>query len=120
MAIVQFSLDEARQLRLTPEQEAALDCLSPEQIEANALADPDNPPMTDEELAIAAAARMVRQTRHASGLTREAFASRYRLEPEKLSDWEQGRAMPDPLALSYLRVIAREPEAVNRALQAAE
>jgi putative transcriptional regulator len=33
-----------------------------------------------------------------------------------LRDWEQGRVQPDSAALSYLRVIAREPEITAKAL----
>jgi putative transcriptional regulator len=33
-----------------------------------------------------------------------------------LQDWEQGRHAPDPMARAFLTVIAREPEAVRRAL----
>jgi putative transcriptional regulator len=33
-----------------------------------------------------------------------------------LRDLEQGRTMPDSALLTYLTVIAREPEAVRRAL----
>src|SRR3569833_1031550 len=97
MAVVRFSLEQARKVDLTAEQAAALDALTPEEIEANALADPDNPPMTDEELAIGVAGRSVRHTREATGLSREAFASRYRFDLAKLCDWEEGRAMPDPV-----------------------
>jgi putative transcriptional regulator len=33
-----------------------------------------------------------------------------------LRDWEQGRYEPDAAARAYLRVIAREPAAVRKAL----
>jgi DNA-binding transcriptional regulator YiaG len=33
-----------------------------------------------------------------------------------LRDWEQGRFQPDSVARAYIRVIARETEAVERAL----
>jgi putative transcriptional regulator len=120
MAIVRFSLEQARQVKFTAEEAAALDAMTPEEIEANALSDPDNPPMTEDELARGVAGRFVRLTREATGLSRAGFAARYRLDPAKLDDWEDGRVLPDPMALSYLRVIAREREAVNRALDAAE
>jgi putative transcriptional regulator len=34
-----------------------------------------------------------------------------------LRDWEQNRKQPDAPALAYLRVSAREPKVVARALQ---
>ena len=36
---------------------------------------------------------------------------------EALRDWEQNRKQPDAPALAYLRVIAREPDMVARALR---
>jgi DNA-binding transcriptional regulator YiaG len=47
------------------------------------------------------------------------FAARYGIPLATLRDWEQGRRTPDMTAQAYLRVIAREPEAVRRALEAA-
>jgi putative transcriptional regulator len=47
------------------------------------------------------------------------FAARYRINVARLRDWEHGRSVPDSVALAYLQVIAREPEAVDRALSAA-
>ena len=35
-----------------------------------------------------------------------------------LREWEQGRRMPDRAARLFLKVIAREPKAVQRALAA--
>jgi putative transcriptional regulator len=90
--------------------------MTPEEIEANALSDPDNPPWTDEELARGIAGREVRLTRERLGLSQAAFAARFRIPVGTLRDWEQGRRMPEAPALAYLAVIAREPEAVDRAL----
>ena len=36
-----------------------------------------------------------------------------------LRDWEQGRVAPDQAARAYLTVIARIPDAVSKALNAA-
>jgi putative transcriptional regulator len=52
-------------------------------------------------------------------MTQERFASTFGFPITTLRDWEQGRARPDTSARAYLIVIAREPEAVERALQAA-
>jgi putative transcriptional regulator len=49
-------------------------------------------------------------------LTQEEFALRYRLTLARVRDWEQGRSAPDVTARAYLTIIAREPQAVARAL----
>jgi putative transcriptional regulator len=52
-------------------------------------------------------------------LSQAAFAARYGFGLSRLKDWEQGRSQPDSALRAYLLVIAREPEAVQRALEAA-
>lgn len=42
---------------------------------------------------------------------------RFRLPPGTLRDWEQGVREPDSAAKSYLRVIAKNPQAVLGALE---
>lgn len=54
--------------------------------------------------------------RKAERLTQEAFAKRYGFAFSTVRDWEQGRRKPDRAARVLLTVIAREPEAVRRAL----
>jgi putative transcriptional regulator len=58
----------------------------------------------------------VRPLRRALGLTQETFAARFQIPLGTLRDWEQGRAEPDQTARTYLRVVAADPEAVERAL----
>jgi putative transcriptional regulator len=58
----------------------------------------------------------VRAIRKGLNLSQEAFARRYQLSVGSIRDWEQGRKMPESAARNYLTVIAREPEAVLRAL----
>jgi putative transcriptional regulator len=57
--------------------------------------------------------------RHALGLSQAAFARRFGLDVTAVQAWEQGRRRPDRTARVLLAVIAREPEAVRRALAAA-
>ena len=90
--------------------------MSAEEIERNARDEPDNPPSTDEELARGVAAREVRRARERTGLSQAKFAQRYRINLARLQDWEQGRFMPDSVALAYLMVIEKHPEAVAQAL----
>ena len=58
----------------------------------------------------------VRAIRARLNLTQPAFAKRFGLPVGTIRDWEQGRAMPDQAARVLLRVIEREPEAVQRAV----
>jgi putative transcriptional regulator len=56
--------------------------------------------------------------RRALELTQEEFAARYHIPLGTLRDWEQGRAEPDQPARAYLTLIARDPDRVNRMLNA--
>ena len=58
----------------------------------------------------------VKKIRRKQRLTQVEFAARYGLNVARLRDWEQHRSHPDSAARAYLTVIAREPEAVRRAL----
>jgi putative transcriptional regulator len=53
------------------------------------------------------------------GMTQQEFAARFDFNINTLRHWEQGRRVPDGTARAYLRVIDREPEAVQKALQVA-
>jgi putative transcriptional regulator len=94
-----------------------LDAMTAAEKHAAAVSDPDNPPLTEEDM------RRMKQTpwakiiRRALSLTQEEFAARYRIPLATLRDWEEGRAEPDETARAYLRVIAREPEMVRKALE---
>lgn len=116
MAIVKAKLDLKRPHRLSDGTKARLDRLSDAQLTANALADPDNPPLTKRELKQLGAARAVQRARAATGLSQSAFAERFRINLARLKDWEQGRTMPDSAALAYLRLIEKEREVVERTL----
>lgn len=52
-------------------------------------------------------------------MTQEVFALRYGFTLARVRDWEQGRSPPDSAARAYLKVIQKEPEAVERALATA-
>jgi putative transcriptional regulator len=90
------------------------------QIEAGALSDPDNPPLTKEQL------KNVRRVpppdakaiRKATGMSQADFAWTYGFDVSALRDWEQRRRTPDRAAQVLLMVIQYEPESVQRALAA--
>lgn len=96
---------------------AALRAMTEEEINAAALSDPDNPPLTPERQARLKRVPQVKVMRGALRLTQEEFSSRYRIPLGTLRDWEQGKSEPDQAARAYLTVIAREPETVRRALE---
>ncbi len=87
-----------------------------EEVIARALADPDAQPASEERLATAKLVPRVKTIRRALGMTQEEFAERYLIPLGTLRDWEQGRTEPDQAAQAYLKVIAKEPDTVSRAL----
>jgi len=90
--------------------------MTQEQIEAAAAGDPDSRPLTPADFARMKRTPQVKIIRRALGLSQDDFAARYRIPIGRLRDWEQGRAVPDQAARAYLTVIARDPEAVRKAL----
>lgn len=58
----------------------------------------------------------VKAIRRAQGLSQAAFAATYGLPKATVEDWEQNRRQPDTGSRLFLKVIEREPEAVQRAL----
>ena len=57
-----------------------------------------------------------RAVREQFGLTQAAFSAWVGIPLATLRNWEQGRTSPDPSARALMRVMAREPKAVRRAL----
>ena len=115
-----FTLDPKNLPSLSKEEQARLDAMTDEEITAAAESDPDNPPLTDDELERVRLARRVQAVRGRPGLSQRQFAEAYRINVARLRDLEQGRTQPDSAMLAYLAVIAREPEAVERALREEE
>jgi len=88
-----------------------------EAIEAAAHADRDAQPLTAGNLKRMKRTPQAKIIRRALALTQEEFAIRYQIPLGTLRDWEQGRAEPDQATRAYLKVIAREPERVERVLK---
>lgn len=93
------------------------DSMTEEEIEANALSDPDNPPWTDEELQRIRRVPNAKQIRAKLQLTQEQFAGNFNLPLGTIRDWELGRRQPDTAAKNFLRVIEHNPDAVIEALK---
>ena len=93
--------------------------MSEEEVLAAALSDPDAQPLTPADFKRMKRTPRAKIIRRALGLTQEEFAARFQIPLGTLRDWEQGAAEPDQAARSYLKVIARDPEAVRKALETA-
>ena len=92
--------------------------MTEDEVAVAAAADPDARPMTPEQLRTVQRVPRTKTLRRALGLTQEEFAARYHIPIGTLRDWEQGRSEPDQPARAYLSVIAGDPEGVSRTLAA--
>lgn len=112
-------LDPRNPPRIPPDQLARLDAMTEEEIEANALSDPDNPPLTEEELARMETVVLVRNARDAAGMSQPQFAKAFHVTLGRLRDLEQGRTSADSAMRAYLKVIAKDPAFVRKTLEGA-
>jgi len=90
--------------------------MTPDAIKVAARADSDAQPLTRSDLKRMKRTPQAKIIRRALGLTQQEFAAHYHIPLGTLRDWEQGRAEPDQATQAYLKVIAREPERVERLL----
>ena len=90
--------------------------MTTEAVEEAARADRDAHPLTPNDLKRMKRTPQAKIIRRALALTQEEFAVRYHIPLGTLRDWEQGRAEPDQPTRAYLKVIARDPERVERLL----
>ncbi len=88
-------------------------------VRAAAKADRDARPLTKKQMSSMKRVPQVKVLRRALGLTQEEFSVRFQIPLGTLRDWEQGRAEPDMPTRAYLKVIARDPDGVRKALQPA-
>jgi putative transcriptional regulator len=93
-----------------------LDAMTEAQKRAAAANDPDNPPLSEMDMRRMKRTTCAKIVRRALGLSQEEFSARFHIPIGTLRDWEQGRAEPDQAARAYLRVIARAPDMVRKAL----
>lgn len=94
--------------------------MTEEEIKANALSDPDNPPLTEDELSRMRRVVDARRVRKKLKLTQVQFAETFEIPLGTLRDWEQKGTLitQNQAAANYLRVIDQNPEAVIEALAA--
>ena len=91
--------------------------MTEEEVEANALSDPENLPLTDEELNGLQLVPSPKSVRSKLGLSQREFAQRFGLSKRTLEAWETGRFIPDQAAKTLLRVIAHAPKVVEDAVR---
>jgi putative transcriptional regulator len=94
-----------------------LKLMSEAEIEACAVSDLDNQPLSDNELKGFERIPNLREIRKKLHFTQEQFATSFHVPLGTLRDWEQGAKQPDTAARSYLRVIEKAPQVVIQALQ---
>ena len=78
--------------------------------------DPDAQPLSAADFARMKRVPQIKVIRRALNLTQEEFSLRFHIPLGTLRDWEQGRAEPDQPTRAYLKLIARDPDYVYRAL----
>jgi putative transcriptional regulator len=106
---------------MTPEKWARLRSKSNDQVLAEARADPTALPVEDRKpgsLGRAGRVSLAKRIRWRLRMSQVEFAKTFHIPLGTLRDWEQHRRDPDQAAQAYLEVIAREPDAVRRALRA--
>ena len=107
---------------MTPEKWARLRSKTNDQVLAEARADPTALPVEDRKpgsLGPVGRVSLVKHIRWGLHMSQAEFAKTFHIPLGTLRDWEQHRRDPDRAAQAYLEVIAREPDAVRRALASA-
>lgn len=104
-----FKLDPNNLPELTPEHQAHIDALTDDEIDRIAEEDPENPPLSDEQLDRMVAGRDVREARGAAGLSLHAFATALGIPVLTMRNWEESRVMPEPAALALLSLVKANP-----------
>ena len=104
------SSSERDRLGMTPEDWKRLDALTDDEINAAALTDPDNPPLTAEQLGQFRRPALARRVRLKLRLGAESFSAAYGIPLETLRAWERHEAEPTATEMAYLRLIERTPE----------
>lgn len=102
--------------RVTEEDRRRFEVMTEEERMAAALSDPDNPPLTEAQLARMKRVTVARSARWRSGMTQKAFAETFGFSIGRLRDLEQGRTQPDKATESYLRLIRADAKAVMETL----
>jgi putative transcriptional regulator len=112
-------IDMAKYPGMTEYEVRRLHAMTDEEITAAALSDPDNPPMTPEQLARLRPPAKVRKLRMTLRMDRQMFSEAYGIPLATLTAWERHELQPTPVEDAYLTLIEREPEIAQRKHQKA-
>jgi putative transcriptional regulator len=104
---------------MTAQDWARLKAMTDDEVLAAARSDPDAQPLTDDQLKRMRRVSLAKHVRWKLGMSQSDFAQAFHIPIGTLRDWEQHRCEPDQAAQSYLKVIARNPKAVRKALEQA-
>lgn len=80
--------------------------------------DPDNPPLTEAQLARARPVSRVKRLRWRLNMSQKEFSEAYGIPIGTIRDWEQGRSKPDAPARGLLALIEDSPKRVQKVLGA--
>ena len=120
MSKVSFSRKRGSSFRFTDKERKRLKDVSDTEAEARALADVDNPPLSEQQLRRMVLAREVRLVREKTGLSQPQFAARFHIGLARLRDFEQARSEPDFVVRVFLRMIQEDPAKAERLVKLVE
>lgn len=120
MRKISFSRKRGASFRFTDKERNRLKDVSDAEAEARALADADNPPLSEQQLRRMALAREVRLVREKTGLSQPQFAARFHIGLARLRDFEQARSEPDFIVRVFLRMIQEDPGKAERLVKLVE
>lgn len=120
MSKTSFTRKRGATFQFSDKERKRLKTVSNAKAEAQASADPDNPPITEQQLNRMALAREVRLIREKTGLSQPQFAARFHIGLARLRDFEQARSEPDFVVRVFLRMISEDPTKADRLVKIVE
>jgi len=120
MSKTSFSRKRGAPFQFSDSERQRLKNVTAADAEARALSDPDNPPVSGQQLNRMSLAREVRLVREKTGLSQVQFAARFRIGVARLRDFEQGRSEPDFVVRVFLRMILEAPATADRLIKSVE
>jgi putative transcriptional regulator len=120
MSETSFTRKRGAPFRFSDKDRARLKNVSDAEAESRASSDPDNPPLSKEQLQRMALAREVRLVREQTGLSQPQFAARFHIGLARLRDFEQARSEPDFIVRVFLRMIQEDPAKADRLVKLVE
>jgi putative transcriptional regulator len=120
MSKISFKRKRGSSFRFSTKERRGLKNVSDARSGARARTDPENPPLTRQQLERMALARKVRLVREKTGLSQPQFAARFHIGLARLRDFEQARSEPDFIVRVFLRMILEDPGKADRLVKLVE